>query len=143
MAKATDRGRTQWAAQFLVAAELVRRHCVVSFTMGNTTPMADLMVGLKDGRQFWVDVKGLSGNNAWPLSLKRAMNDLYYILVRVGESRTQDRFFILKQSEGNDLVTQYQKAHPNSSHSFPGFNWGDALPFENRWDILPNCGDAK
>jgi hypothetical protein len=37
-----NQNRTQWAAQFLAAAELVRRDCVVSFTMGNTTRGAAL-----------------------------------------------------------------------------------------------------
>ena len=36
--------RTQWAAQFAVASELCKRGYEVSFTMGNTTPLADLMV---------------------------------------------------------------------------------------------------
>jgi hypothetical protein len=36
---------TQWAAQFLVAAELTRRGHTGAFTMGNNTPVADLMVG--------------------------------------------------------------------------------------------------
>jgi hypothetical protein len=44
-----DQNRTQWAARFLVAAELVRRRYVVAFTKGNTNPMADLMVGLPRG----------------------------------------------------------------------------------------------
>ena len=38
--------RTQWCAQFLAASELVRLGYVVSFTMGNNTPTADLMVGV-------------------------------------------------------------------------------------------------
>jgi hypothetical protein len=36
--------QTQWAAQFAVASELCKRGYEVSFTMGNTTPIADLMV---------------------------------------------------------------------------------------------------
>jgi hypothetical protein len=35
---------TQWAAQFFVAGELCKRGYDVSFTMGNRTPIADLMV---------------------------------------------------------------------------------------------------
>jgi len=31
--------------------------------MGNHTPVADLMVGHPDGKQFWVDVKGLAKPN--------------------------------------------------------------------------------
>ena len=54
--------QTEWTAAFLAAAELVRGGYVVSFTMGNRTPMADLMVGNpKNGDQFWVDVKGWRG----------------------------------------------------------------------------------
>jgi hypothetical protein len=56
----TKRVQTQWAAQFLAASELVRRGYTVSFTMGNHTPDADLMVGAPSYRQFWIDVKGLS-----------------------------------------------------------------------------------
>jgi hypothetical protein len=128
--------RTQWAAQFLAAAELVRRHCIVSFTMGNSTPMADLMVGLPDGRQFWVDVKGLSGPNAWLVKPKPAMTALYYILVLAGRERAGDRFFILRQSECNELIRSYLEGHPTAK-PIPSFNWGDAFPFENRWDTLP------
>jgi hypothetical protein len=41
----TQRGhQTQWAAQFAVASELCKRGYEVSFTMGNTAPVADLMV---------------------------------------------------------------------------------------------------
>lgn len=60
LSSAGKRMRTQWATQFLVASELVRRDYTVSFTMGNHTPNADLMVGTPSGKQFWVDVKGRS-----------------------------------------------------------------------------------
>jgi len=52
------RFHTQWAAQFLAAAELARRGYSVSFTMGNNALVADLMVGTEAGKQSWVDVKG-------------------------------------------------------------------------------------
>ena len=123
--------RTQWAAQFLAAAELVRRDCIVSFTMGNTTPMADLMVGRPNGEQFWVDVKGLSRPNAWLVAPKPALTGLYYILVLVGRERPSDRFFILSQSDFNDLIRQYRADHPDVK-PIPSFNWGDAFKFENR-----------
>jgi hypothetical protein len=37
-AAADKRRRTQWAAQFLAAAELIRRDYTVCFTTGNQTP---------------------------------------------------------------------------------------------------------
>jgi hypothetical protein len=40
---ARDR-QTQWAAQFAVASELCKRGYEVSLTMGNATPVADLML---------------------------------------------------------------------------------------------------
>ena len=110
--------RTQWAAQFLAASELVRRGYVVSFTMGNHTPTADLMVGVPDnGLQFWVDVKGLSSNNAWLIKQKPDHMNLFYILVRVGDDRARDRFFILDQAQVNALLEQSRLAHPNDPTS--------------------------
>jgi hypothetical protein len=128
--------RTQWAAQFLAAAELVRRNCIVSFTMGNTTPMADLMVGRPSGEQFWVDVKGLSKPNAWLVTPKPALTGLYYILLLVGYERPRDRFFILSQLDFNDLIRQYLANHLHAK-PIPSVNWGDAFQFENRWETLP------
>jgi hypothetical protein len=128
--------RTQWAAQFLTASELVRRGYVVSFTMGNHTPTADLMVGVPEsGLQFWIDVKGLSSNNAWLIKRKPDHLNLFYILVRVGEVRDKDRFFILSQPDINSLIEKYRRAHPNDPTS--GFAWNYPLKFENKWGNLP------
>jgi hypothetical protein len=73
--------KTQWATQFLAAAELVRRKYIVSFTMGNATPVADLMVGMQDGRQFWVDVKGLQARNSFFIRPKPDHLNLFYVFV--------------------------------------------------------------
>ncbi len=109
--------RTQWAAQFLAASELVRRYYIVSFTMGNNTPDADLMVGTQGGKQFWVDVKWLSSNNAWLITKKHEHLNLYYVLVRVGEVRNEDRFFIVPQSEMNKLLDKSRREHPTDPTS--------------------------
>ena len=70
--KSAARGhQTQWAAQFAVASELCKRGYEVSFTMGNTTPIADLMVVSPIGREmFLIDVKGLYRRNPWVLKRK-------------------------------------------------------------------------
>jgi hypothetical protein len=44
------------------------------------------------GGQFWVDVKGLSNKTAFLIRPKPLRLNLYYILVGVGETRTDDRF---------------------------------------------------
>src|SRR5580658_5257821 len=101
----------QWAAQFLVAAELERYGYVVAFTMGNSTPVADLMVGHPaTGAQFWVDVKGQWTLNAWWGRAKPQRPNLFYILTLVDRVRRKDRFFVLDQPEFNGLVAQYRSA---------------------------------
>jgi hypothetical protein len=127
----------QWGGQFLVAAELERHGYDVSFTMGNHTPVADLMVGhSQTGIQFWVDVKAQRPETSWWGKPKEQRLNLFYVLVRVGPTRADDRFFILSQQEFNDLVKAYCDAHPNNGLN--GFGWKDALPFEGSWTRLPS-----
>ena len=134
----TERRRSvQWAAQFLAAAELERAGYDVAFTMGNSTPVADLMVGNPvTGEQFWVDVKGLQSRNAWFGKRKGARPNLYYALVFVGSDRSKDMFFVLTQAEFNDLVQKYDRDHPGQIKQ-GGFAWGAPLGFENKWAKLP------
>jgi hypothetical protein len=107
--------------------------------MGNHTPTADLMVGVPEsGLQFWVDVKGLSSNNAWLVKQKPDHLNLFYSLVRVGDDRGSDRFFILDQAQLNPLLERSRLAHPNDPTS--GFGWSYPAPFEDRWDTLPKPG---
>jgi hypothetical protein len=127
---------TQWAAQFLVAAELERKNYTVSFTMGNHTPVADLMVGHPTGQQFWVDVKGLASPNAWWGKPKPDRRDLFYVLVLIGSQRQQDRFFILRQADFNNLIREYEESHPTAK-KLGGFNWRAPHRFENLWETLP------
>jgi hypothetical protein len=130
------RSRTQWTAQFLVAAELARQGYTVSFTMGNNTPTADLMVGTEDGKQFWVDVKGLYSNNAWLISRKEDHINLFYVLVRVGEAREKDRFFVLNQSDMNKLLVKSEAARkPTDTTS--GFGFRYPKDFEGNWKAFP------
>jgi hypothetical protein len=73
----------------------------VSFTQGNNTPVADLMVGSPNADLFWIDVKGLSSENAWLISPKPSREKLFYILILLSplvnspKKRSADRFFIL------------------------------------------------
>jgi hypothetical protein len=69
--------QTQWAAQFAVASELCKRGYEVSFTMGNTAPVADLMVVSPVQREmFLIDVKGLYRPNPWLLKRKEVRANL-------------------------------------------------------------------
>ena len=52
--------QTHRAAKFAVASELRKRGYEVAFTMGNATPLADLMVvSPMSKKNFLIDVKGL------------------------------------------------------------------------------------
>jgi hypothetical protein len=136
--------RTQWASQFLAAAELVRRNYAVSFTMGNSTPIADLMVGTQGGQQFWVDVKGRAGKSDWLITPKPAHHNLFYILVYLsplansGEGREADQFFVLTQAEANRLEEEFRTDRPGRKTTIPGFRFGAAVPHRDRWDKLPD-----
>ena len=136
--------RTQWATQFLAAAELVRRGYTVSFTQGNNTPVADLMVGSPDSNKlFWVDVKGLSSKNVWLITPKKTRDDLFYILVLLSplaensNVRLADRFFILTQNEANGLEEAYLADHPKDKGLMRGFNFAASEMHEDLWDKLP------
>jgi hypothetical protein len=134
--------RTQWASQFLVAAELVRRDYIVSFTMGNSTPVADLMVGTLSGKQFWVDVKGLSSKTDWLVKPKTPHENLFYILVLLSPlaepgHREPDQFYVLTQAEANRLEEEYRTARPGNKTTIPGFRYPSAAPYRDQWDKLP------
>ena len=142
--KGAAKGRqTQWATQFLAAAELIRRGYTVSFTQGNNTPVADLMVGAPSSRLFWVDVKGLSSKNAWLINPKEPRSALFYILGLLSplaagsERRAADRFFVLSQAEVNACEADYMRAHPNDKGLIRGFGFGGALSHEDQWEKLP------
>jgi hypothetical protein len=71
-------------------------------------------------------VKGLSSNNAWLIKRKPEHLNLFYILVRVGDVRGQDRFFILDQPQLNSLLQQSRLAHPNDPTK--DFGWNYPMP---------------
>ncbi|MDG2532949.1 hypothetical protein P6144_04770 [Sphingomonas sp. HITSZ_GF] len=133
--KLTPQG-TQWTAQFAVASELCKLGCEVAFTMGNCTPLADLMVMAPNGAKFLIDVKGQSTRNFWRIKAKVQRDDLYYVLAYVGDAKC-NRLFPMSQATLLGLMERYQNSGVKYDERFSGFNWGDALPFENAWQELP------
>jgi hypothetical protein len=95
------RHQTQWAAQFSVASALCKRGYEVSFTLGNNTPLADLMaVSPKERRMFLLDVKGLAQKNYWQINRQPPCADLFYVLAVVPQGAPNE-FFVLTQDEVN------------------------------------------
>jgi hypothetical protein len=133
----------QWSAQFLVASELVRRGYLVSFTMGNSTPDADLVVGKPRQQPFWINVKGNTSKGAWLIKPKSPAPSLYYVLVSLSPladgdgTRNPDEFFVLSQCDVAELAAEYLRSHPRDKNKVPGFGFKDPHRFRNAWNKLP------
>ncbi len=134
----SKRYRTQWAAQFYVAAELTRRDCLVSLTLGNA-PVKDLLVVNPAGCNLSVDVKGLADRNFWLIKRRTPGRDLFYVLVSVPKDGPP-RFFIMSSIEVIQRIDRYKKerlrAGKRYHENMEGFGWADAVEHENRWSIL-------
>jgi hypothetical protein len=134
---------TQWAAQFAVASELCKRGYEVTLTMGNTTPLADLMVvSPKEKIMFLIDVKGLYKKNYWQIKGQSPRENLFYVLAYVPEGKP-NQFFVMTQQQVNDsIASELSRARPERRALGAvklrlGARWKHALEFENHWDILP------
>ena len=140
MNSSLKRYRTQWAAQFYAAAELTRRGYLVAFTLGNA-PATDLLAISTGGVKFMVDVKGLSSKNFWLVREREPQDDLYYVLVYLPSDLKLPEFFILKSGELMDAIKKLKKqthaAGKKWVDSGAGIDWGTALSYGNRWNILP------
>jgi hypothetical protein len=130
--------QTQWASQFAVASELCKRNYEVSFTMGNSTPLADLMVvSPKLKKMFLVDVKGLYRRNPWVLKRKFPRDNLFYVFAYVPTGQSNE-FFVMTQKQANSLVQQEltRLKRPND-YPMTGITWPLVLPCRDAWDVLP------
>lgn len=130
--------QTQWAAQFAVASELCKRGYDVSFTMGNSTPVADLMVVSPIGREmFLIDVKGLYRPNPWVLKRKPVRANLFYVLAFV-PNEAPNEFFILTQQQAHQLIeAELKRLKRPSDYRMTGFVWKLALQHRDAWHVLP------
>jgi hypothetical protein len=135
----TQRGhQTQWAAQFAVASELCKRGYEVSFTMGNSAPVADLMVVSPVKREmFLVDVKGLYRANPWIIKRKSPRAMLFYVLAFV-LANAPNEFFVLRQQDADALIaSELKRLNRPNNYPVTGFGSKAALQFRNAWDVLP------
>jgi hypothetical protein len=130
------RHHIQWAAQFAVASELCKRGYDVSFTMGNTTPDADLMVLSPQKKMFLVDVKGQQTKNFWRIKEKKPQQGLFYVLTYVS-LKEANRYFILTQEDLRKLMKKYENSGVKFDRRFSGINWKAPFPNENKWGLLP------
>ena len=106
--------------------------------MGNTTPLADLMVvSPKLKRMFLIDVKGLYRPNPWVIRRKIVRDGLYYVLTFVPDENT-NRFFVLSQNQVNSYVEyELKRLHRPDDYPMTGILWKQAETHENAWNVLP------
>jgi hypothetical protein len=138
---------TQWAAQFRVASDLSRRGYRVSLTLGNAES-TDLSVRSPEGRLFDLEVKGLARNNFWLVRERKPREDLFFVFALVPRATAVHasdlepaRFVVASSRQVMAKIEALRKRTESQGKPWPssgsGLKWGDALEFENRWDVLP------
>jgi hypothetical protein len=130
--------QSQWAAQFAVACELCKRGYEVSFTKGNSTPLADLMVVSPKLRQmFLIDVKGLYRRNVWLVKRKPTRSNLFYVLAYVPTNQP-NQFFVMTQTQADHFIqSELKRLDRPDSYPLTGISWSQALEHRDAWDVLP------
>jgi len=145
--------QTQWAATYLVAAELTRRGYRVGWPMGNA-PIKDLLVESPKGSRFEVDVKGGTyGPNVksyWHLVQEDRVEgqcspSLFFVFVRVDPDPLKPTdFFILSHQDLMNLYESLTSTSPSLTRKgepykefTPGFRPSDLSPHKGAWQSLP------
>lgn len=135
------RYKTQWAAQFYVAAELTRRGYLVSLTLGNA-PTTDLLVISPNNKQFMIDVKGQSTKNFWIIRPRKEIENLFYVFAYLPRNLNErPKFFIMSSKEVMTERERYKKRILSKGGKYKeetgGMNWSTVLSHENKWEKLP------
>jgi hypothetical protein len=122
-----------------VASKLCRLGYEVAFTLGNNTPLADLIVmSPKEKRSFLVDVKGQRTKNFWLIRQQEPRDDLFYVLVYMPTNEyDKDMFFVLNQKQVDDLFEARARSGVKVDPPFVGFNLSAPSDFGDKWAILP------
>jgi hypothetical protein len=142
--------QTQWAGQFGVAHELVRRGYLVSFTTGNA-PGDDLLCLSPSGVAFSVQVKSLSfkGYFIYQKSLLESPPTRFFVftLVLVDCSKQPEYFvmdniqFISLVKKQEQIARELEKKRGKRFAEFPpGINYSTLAEhdnFRNAWGNLP------
>jgi hypothetical protein len=144
------RYQTQWASQFLVAAELTRRGYLVSLTFGNAK-FTDLMVETPSNKIFSIDVKGQSGKNWWIIKPPEPNKDRYFILVYVPKNVDEAPAYSILSSTEMDVELKQEQERSKQAEVKRGEPYKDWAPgmvglaysqpfkpdYKDRWDKLP------
>ena len=107
--------------------------------MGNSTPVADLMVASPKSKiMFLVDVKGLHKKNSWVLKRKTQQSTLYYVFAFVPDD-APNQFFVMTQHQANvHLEEELTRLARSEGYPMTGILWKQTVSHENAWDTLPS-----
>ena len=145
--------QTQWAATYLVAAELTRRGYRVGWPMGNA-PVKDLLAESPQGQHFEVDVKGgsykASVKSYWHLVQEgrvkgEGLPSLFFVFVRVDPSFDMPAdFYVLSHCALIELHNSMKSTTPQITRKgapykdfSPGFRPVDLADYRDNWAALP------
>ena len=106
--------------------------------MGNTAPVADLMVVSPVQREmFLIDVKGLYRPNPWLIKRKEVRANLFYVLAFVPQD-APNKFFVLSQQQANQLVEEeLRRLNRPDDYPVTGFVMKLAVKHKDAWHVLP------
>lgn len=132
---------SQWASQFFVCAELTRREYLVSIPLGNAK-FTDIHVETNDGKDFRIDVKGLSNKeNNFIFKRTEPSPIQFYIFVYLPPDLSSPEFYVLPSKELMKIRDSFQ-AEVESK----GRDWNDPMAgvyirhvvdYKNKWELLP------
>ena len=145
--------QVQWAAQFAVGAELVRRGYAAAFFLGNEPAYDLLCTGKND---FRVQVKGFAwskrksptakGNYVLVSDLFTGNRNDLIVIVHVPKPPTQFEFYIAKRGQ-LAAAAPATSTNPKTGEPYKKFTAGiayrDFEQFRDRWDVLPPCSPAN
>ena len=144
--------QTQWAATYLVAAELTRRGYRVGWPMCNA-PIKDFLVESPKGSRFEVDVKGgtyaPNVKSYWHLVQEDRVKglrspSLFFVFVRVAPDPLKPAdFFILSHQDLMNLHENLTSTFPSLTRKgepykkfTPGFRPSDLSSHKGAWQSL-------
>ena len=141
--------QTQWAGQFGVAHELVRRGYLVTFTTGNARD-DDLLCLSPSGDAFSVQVKSLSSKTFFPCqgNLLEPNRTRFFVFVVVPPDYseppeyfvlTNEQFIRLDKEQKQYVVELEEKLGKRRNNRWPGIKYSILARhnFRTAWDSLP------
>jgi hypothetical protein len=141
--------QTQWAGQFGVAHELVRRGYLVTFTTGNARD-DDLLCLSPSGEAFSVQVKSLSSKTFFPCQVNllepNPTRFLVFVVVPPDCSEppeyfviTNEQFIGLDKEQKQYVRELEEKLGKRRDNRWPGIKYAIIAghKFKNAWDSLP------